>query len=171
MNHIAWWPTAAVLLTASVIDVRTRRIPNWLSMPFLAAGFAVRVFTCGVAGAEQSVAGIAIAAAAFGLLFYLRAMGMGDLKLAAGVGAWIGPGQLVFALTVSAMAGGVLAIGYAVCHGAFGRSAARTGDLLVHLCRSGPRPHVSIGLDRPGSLSIPYAPAIAAGTLLSFFAW
>ena len=107
MTHAdAWWPTVVVLLIAVAIDIRSRRIPNWLSLPFLVAGMAVSGFRGGLAGFERSIAGIGLAVVVTGILCYLRGMGMGDLKLMAGVGAWIGPGQLVLALVATGIAGG-----------------------------------------------------------------
>src|SRR5713226_3428625 len=110
MTHsVAWWPTFVVLGIAVVIDIRSRRIPNWLSLPFLAAGTVVSAWRGGLPDFAQSIAGIGLAVAVAGVLCYLRGMGMGDLKLFAAVGAWVGPGQLFFALIATGIAGGFLA--------------------------------------------------------------
>jgi len=170
MHSIAWWPSLAVLLVASGIDLRTRRIPNWLVVPFLLSGVAVRSIGGGLAGARQSLSGIALAVLLFGIPWFLKGMGMGDLKLAAGVGAWICPGQMLIAFVVTGMVGGVLAVGYALWRGCLGKSLDLTGDLLFHFARSGMRPHDQIRLGDRNAVSIPYAPAIAIGTLFSFFA-
>jgi prepilin peptidase CpaA len=61
----------------------------------------------------------------------------------AAIGAWIGPKQLLFAILITAMAGGLIAVGAAI-YGHF------SGDTWK-------------------SRKIPYAPAIAIGTLISFF--
>ena len=82
-------------------------------------------------GFERSIAGIGLAIAVTGVLCYLRGMGMGDLKLLAGVGAWIGPGQLVLALVATGIAGGFLAVGYALWHRSLGRSLDSTADLIA----------------------------------------
>jgi len=160
MHSIAWWPNFAVLVVASVIDVNTRRVPNWLVLPFLAAGIIVQISIGGWAGAGRSLGGIALASLLFGIPCFLGGMGMGDLKLAAGIGAWIGPGQLLFAFIVTSIAGGVLALGYAAWRGILGDSLSRTGSLLAG---EGSQGH------KKGP-SIPYVPAIAIGTLFSFFA-
>ena len=98
MHSIAWWPILALLVIATVVDIHSRRIPNWLVLPFLAAGVIVNTASYGVKGLGQSMGGIALAAAVTGVLCWLRGMGMGDLKLCAAVGAWIGPAQLGIAL-------------------------------------------------------------------------
>ena len=170
MNSIAWWPSLGVLLLASGIDLFTRRIPNWLVLPFLLSGIAVQSAVGGVLGAERSLAGAGTAVLLFALPCYLRAMGLGDLKLAAGVGAWIGPSQFLFAFIVTGMAGGVLAAFYTIWHKSLGRSLDRTGEILACLAHG----EFYRLRERPAGnskeLSIPYAPAIAIGTLFSFFA-
>jgi prepilin peptidase CpaA len=97
-------------------------------------------------------------------------MGMGDLKLAAGVGAWIGPGQLFLAFVVTGIVGGVFAVVYALRRGSLGRCLDGTSDLLAQFVSFRIRPHEQIRLDNSNTLSIPYAPVIAIGTLFSFFA-
>jgi len=41
MHWFAWWPTLIVLAVATFMDLRSRRIPNWLVLPFLLVGVAV----------------------------------------------------------------------------------------------------------------------------------
>src|SRR4051812_37143853 len=113
MNPIIVWPVFAMVSLAAAIDVRTRRIPNWLTMPFLIAGVVMNTILAGWTGLSRSLEGIALALLALGVLCILRTMGFGDLKLCAAAGAWIGPATLLFALVITAMAGGVLAIAYA----------------------------------------------------------
>jgi prepilin peptidase CpaA len=169
MNSIAWWPSVAILALASIIDLCTRRIPNWLSVPFLLAGLAVRCITSGAAGGAGSVAGIVVAIGLFGLPCLLRGMGMGDLKLAMGVGAWIGPKQLLMAFIITGIVGGIHAVLYGLWRGGLGRSLDRTGDLLAAWMRFRVPPRNGRDCRDPDALSIPYAPAIAIGTILSFF--
>jgi prepilin peptidase CpaA len=95
---------------------------------------------------------------------------MGDLKLFAAVGAWIGPGQLLVALIATGIAGGFLAAGYALWHRSLGKSLDGTGELLAGFGKTGLRPHATIALDNAQALKMPYAPAIAIGTMFSFFA-
>src|SRR5580700_4418999 len=41
IHSIAWWPTLIVVSVATVTDLRSRRIPNWLVLPFMVAGIVV----------------------------------------------------------------------------------------------------------------------------------
>src|ERR1017187_2209161 len=101
MHSIAWWPVLTLLAMATAVDIHSRRIPNWLVLPFLAAGVIANTASHGMKGLGQSMGGIALAAAVTGILCWLRGMGMGDLKLCAALGGWIGPGQLVTALVAT----------------------------------------------------------------------
>lgn len=163
---MALWPILLVLTIASWIDIRTRRVPNWITIPFLLAGFASQAIFSGPPGIWRACAGLVLAVAIYGVPCFFRAMGMGDLKLAAGVAAWIGPGQFLTASVLTAILGGVMAVVYSLWRGTLAGALERTGDLLKLQAQAGP----GMGSDAARAQSIPYAPAIAAGALLSFFA-
>lgn len=169
-HSIAWWPTLAVLAIATVTDLRSRRIPNWLVLPFLAAGIAVSVWQHGWSGLGQSLAGFALGAAAFGVLFFMGGMGMGDVKLMAAIGAWVGARQLLIAMVFTGLAGGLIALCWALSGGFIGELLTGSGDLIFGWKQRGLKPHPELVLSNPRARKMPYAPAIAIGTLLSFFA-
>src|SRR5208283_1033595 len=110
MRSIAWWPTLIVLAVATFTDLRSRRIPNWLVLPFMGAGIAVSVWFRGWHGMGQSAAGLALAALVLGVFCLMGGMGMGDVKLYVAIGAWIGPSQLSLAMAITALAGGMMAL-------------------------------------------------------------
>lgn len=170
MHSIAWWPTCAVMAVATFTDLRSRRIPNWLVAPFLVAGIVVSAWVHGWHGLGQSLAGFALGAAVFGLLFCVGGMGMGDVKLCAALGAWVGPWQLMIALVMTGLAGGVIALAWAAYRGLLGKLFAGSGELVFGIGQRGLRPHAELVLSNPAAHKIPYAPAIAIGALLSFFA-
>lgn len=170
MHSIAWWPTVVVLAVATFNDLRSCRIPNWLVLPFLVAGVAVSGWMRGWHGLEQSCLGITLGALVFGFFFWMGGMGMGDVKLCAAIGAWIGPAQLLLALVMTGMAGGVMVLCWAVVGGFVGELLNGTGDLIFGMKKRGLRPHPELVLDNPLARKLPYAPAIAIGTLFSFFA-
>lgn len=142
MNPNLWTPAMITVLVAAAIDARSRRIPNWLSVPSLVLGVVVSIALDGPAGWNRSLLGIALAAVFFGGQCWLGNMGMGDLKLGCAMGAWIGAPALLFALLITAMAGGLLATGY-----------------LLFAARSKSDAH-----------AIPYAPPMAVGVMVSMFA-
>jgi prepilin peptidase CpaA len=169
MHSIAWWPTVIVLAIATFTDVRDCRIPNWLVLPFLVAGVGVSGWMQGWHGVWQSFLGIGLGALVLGFFCWMGGMGMGDVKLCAAVGAWIGPAQLMVALVVMAMAGGIMALCWAIGGGFVGELFDGAGDLIFGLKKRGFRPHPELILDNPLTRKMPYAPAIAIGTLVSFF--
>ncbi len=169
MHSIAWWPVLAVLAVATFTDLRSRRIPNWLVYPFMLVGLCVSGWFHGVHGIFDSLEGFALGAVIFGILSMMGGMGMGDVKLLAGIGAWIGPSQLMVALVLTGMVGGVMALCWAIAGGFLGELFSGTGDLLVGMKDRGLRPHPTLTLGNPKARKMPYAPAIAIGTLISFF--
>jgi len=170
-NSIALWPTTLVLAIACFTDIRSRRIPNVVVVPFALAGLVADCLTHGWAGLGNGLEGILLAALVCGVFCYLRGMGMGDLKLCASIGAWIGPHQMLFALVVTFIAGAIIGLIWASCTGSLSRSLESTGDLLSGFAKDGVRPHDTIVLEKSPGLKIPYAPAIAIGTLFSFLAF
>lgn len=170
MHSLAWWPTLIVVLIATVTDIRSRRIPNWLVVPFLLAGVIVSAVTRGWSGLGQSLLGVLTAAVVLGILYWLGGMGMGDVKLCAAVGAWIGPAQLGMALVMMGIVGGVMAFGWALCGGFLKESLTGASDLLFGVGKRGLRPHETLVLSNPATRKMPYAPAIAIGVILSFLA-
>ena len=169
MHSIAWWPTLIVLAIATFTDLRSRRIPNWLVFPFLLAGIVVSGWLHGWHGIWQSLAGLGLAALLFGILFFMGGMGMGDVKLCAAIGAWVGPHQLLTALVLTGITGGIMAVCWAAAGGFLGDLFKGSGDLIFGLKDRGMRPHPELVLANPKTRKLPYAPAIAIGTLVSFF--
>jgi prepilin peptidase CpaA len=169
MHSIAWWPTVIVLGVATFTDLRSRRIPNWLVLPFLVAGVAVSAYLHGWHGIGQSLLGLGLGALVFGLLFVMGGMGMGDVKLCVAIGAWIGPSQLLTAMVLTGLAGGIMALCWAAYGGFLPDLFKGSGDLIFGLKKRGLRPHPELVLSNPMTHKMPYAPAIAIGTLISFF--
>jgi prepilin peptidase CpaA len=169
MHSIAWWPTVIVLAVATFTDLRSRRIPNWLVLPFMVAGIGVSGWMHGWHGIEQSFAGLGLGVLLLGVFCIMGGMGMGDLKLCAAIGAWIGPSQLILALVLTGVVGGVMAVCWAIAGGFLGELFSGTGNLLFGIKDRGLRPHPELVLDNPLARKMPYAPAIAIGTLVSFF--
>ena len=95
---------------------------------------------------------------------------MGDVKLCAAIGAWIGPQQLCLALVVTGIVGGLMAVMWAVSGGFLKQSLTGAGDLIFGIGKRGLRPHPTLALTNPAARKMPYAPAIAIGTIFSFFA-
>jgi prepilin peptidase CpaA len=145
MHSIAWWPTLFAVLPATVSDIRCC-IPNWLVFPFLLAGVIVSSYTLGWHGLGQSSFGILMAVVLMGLLYWLGGVGMGDVKLCAGIGARVGPNQLAVAPVVMGIAGGVMAVAWAAYGGFLKESLDGAGDRVFGMRKRGFRPHETLVL-------------------------
>jgi prepilin peptidase CpaA len=170
MHTLAWWPTLVVMTVATVTDLRYRKIPNWLVFPFMGLGLVVACWAHSWHGLGQSLEGFGLGVLIYGLLFMMGGMGMGDVKLVAAVGIWVGPMQLLTAMIITGLAGGVIALCMGIAGGYLKDSLKGTVRLISGFKENGLRPHPELSLERPGAHKMPYAPAIAIGTLLSFFA-
>jgi prepilin peptidase CpaA len=170
MRSFAWWPTLIVLAVAIFTDLRNRRIPNWLVIPFLLVGITASGWRHGWHGIGQSFAGLGLAVLIYGFLFWMGGMGAGDVKLCAAIGAWIGPGQLFIALVITGMAGGIMALGWAAYGGFMKELLTGTSDLVFGGKKSEIGTDSNLNIASSRARKMPYAPAIAIGTLLSFFA-
>ncbi|RYE75857.1 MAG: prepilin peptidase [Oxalobacteraceae bacterium] len=160
--------TAAVLLTAMLLlavrsDLGAHRIPNplvaWGTLSALAASMAPD----GI-GLAPALAGFFLGLLALLPLYVLRALGAGDVKLMAAVGAFIGPQSLPLALLATFIAGGFMTVLVALHHGTARRLMRNVRDMLCSAwwrlaCRETP------ALE-PAPISagkMPYALAIAVG--------
>jgi len=169
MNSFAWWPTLIVLAVATFTDLRSRRIPNWLVLPFLVIGISVSGLLHGWHGLGQSFEGLGLGLLIYGFLFWMGGMGAGDVKLCAAIGAWIGPDQLFIALVITGLAGGVMVLCWAAFGGFLKDLFTGTSSLVFGIKERGSLRDPELVLTNPRKRKMPYAPAIAIGTLISFF--
>lgn len=160
-----------VAAVACVTDLKSRRIPNWLTLSAAAGAFGFFLAGQGWHGLGWSAAGWAVGLAMFLPLFLLRGMGGGDVKLVAALGAWLGPLSAVWLVLYAAIAGGPLALGVAYSRGYVKEAFANVWGLLGYWRLAGVRPHPSLTLDAPGRRAprLPYALPIAAGLVLTLW--
>lgn len=143
-------------------DIRYRRIPNAIVVFVLLTGLAINALLGGTFGFLSALLGCVIA---FGLMLLLRlfgAMGAGDLKLFAAIGALIGVGLVPQTFLYVVLTGGAVA----ACYMLKRRGTKRTLRRLIHVLR---HPFHSKGIE-PSTLlqeSIPYGIAITIGSVIS----
>jgi prepilin peptidase CpaA len=149
------------LAVAVVTDVRSRRIPNWLTGAIAGAGFGL-AFGGGVVTPVQAALGLLT-----GLLLMMPghligATGAGDVKLMAAVGTMLGPDLAFRAFLYSAVAGGVFAVAVATQRGILTTTLQDAGRLVT--LPAGARQDI----ESPARANrFAYGPAIATGTLIS----
>jgi len=152
-----------VATVGAVKDVRGRRIPNWLTYSGGVAALLVRTILGGAPELRAGLAGMLLAGGIFYVLFLLVAMGGGDAKLMAAVGAWVGFAQVGTLLIVSAIAGGLLAAGYMLVHKRILETLRNIAELVRHHLTAGFEPHPMLNVRQAGALRLPYGLAIAIG--------
>src|SRR5262245_4291949 len=121
-----------IAIAAAACDLRMRRIPNLLTFGAAATGLIYHLVSGGFDGFGQSAAGWVIGALVFVVPFALRGLGGGDVKLLAALGAWIGPGDVVWLALYTGIAGGAMAIVVALANGYLRRAVGNIWMLLCH---------------------------------------
>jgi prepilin peptidase CpaA len=154
-----------VALVGAVSDVRSARIPNRLTYAALLAALPLRAALLGLAGLKSGAIGMLVAGGLFLLLFALGAMGGGDMKLMAAVGAWVGSAQVMTLILAAALAGGVLAIARMILSKNVGQTLRSTMQLIHYRCTSGLQPHPELNVQASESQRVPFGVAIAMGAL------
>ena len=150
-------------LAGAVTDVRTRRIPNWLTGSGMLFGLGLHLLAGGWRGLASATAAGMIAGAIF-LLFYLAGgMGAGDVKLITAVCCIAGPGALAGILLGTALLGGLFAIVLALLRRRLKDTFTNMGRLMLHHGSTGLRPHPELNVANSRTLRLPYGLAIAAG--------
>ena len=161
-------------------DVKARRIPNNIVFAGALAGLALNALlpagnglfseSFGSIGFLKSLAGWTVGLALLLPIYAMRAMGAGDVKLMAMIGAFVGPQAVVAVALLSMVAGGVLALLVAVFKGQVVQVVTNVYQIAMHsvfraLAGAGVR------VDSPAAPTgkLAYAIAIAAGTGLQIY--
>jgi prepilin peptidase CpaA len=159
----------ALLMAAAVIDWRTYRIPNWLTVGGMAFGAAYNTAfpPAGQYGILFALAGLGCGLIVFLPLYALRIMGAGDVKLMAMVGAFVGLPGIFSAVLYTLIVGGAAALGMAIYRRAFRRMASNVIDItqsLMIAAIAGYRPPSAME-GRASIGKLPYGISIAVGTI------
>jgi prepilin peptidase CpaA len=160
----------ALLVWAAAQDVRTRRIRNWLTLSLAWGGLISSLFVAGGVTPMQSVGGLLVGFALPFVLFALGALGGGDVKLLAGVGAWVGPVNVMIVFAVAALVGMVIVLVQSIAQGRLVTLFRNSTVLLInlwhvqdvgtaHLSETG---KACRSVERP----LPYAVPVLAATVL-----
>jgi len=158
-------------------DVRQRRIPNWLTLAGICAGigfntllpegFGFASVLPGAIGLRHALAGLGVGLGVMLPLYLLRAMGAGDVKLMAMVGAFLGPRATLGVVLMTFIAGGILILAVVLRRKSLGQLFSNLRAMLL----SG---FLKLMLHEPPVLEpapasagrMPYGLAIAAGTVI-----
>jgi len=176
------WCYAALALTlvmAVESDLREHRIPNVVVLLMLCGGVLLNsvgpangregLFSHfpGALGAAQALLGVLVGLALFLPMYLGRAMGAGDVKLLAALGAYAGPVEIISLALCILVAGGVLAVARMLWTG---KSRAVLGNVKLVLGGLGGLSGRSFDPVTQSAERMPYALAFAGG-LLAYAYW
>ena len=169
-DPVALLTTVAFVATvgaAGILDLRTRRIPNRLTVGSLLLALVLSA-AAGFGALSDSLMGAGLGLAVGVVLFAARALGGGDGKLLVAVGAFLGLSRLPGALLLIGILGGFLGLGEAIRRGVILPSLYNAVSMLkrwVTFRRGGE----GRTLESPGAVTVPYGVAIALGAIAWWF--
>ncbi len=172
------WAVSITLVAAALIDGYKLKVPNWITFPMVIGGWIFSAVYCGVTGLGfWSGLGCSLLGTAVGLglllpVYAIGGMGAGDVKLLAGVGAWVGATHTLWAFVVSVFVGGAIALGMMIFRGKWRRHQSLFLMILteIFVVRS-PGQLSALAAERKSSMMLlPYGIPIAIGSI-AYFAW
>ena len=124
-------------LWIALVDLRTHRIPNYLTLATLLTGLGFQLAFHGLGGLVDGLLGMALGFAFLILPYAWGGMGAGDVKALAALAAWLGPAHTLFLFCYMGIAGGVIALGVLWWRGLLWHKLRRGWTVLLNLvlCR------------------------------------
>jgi prepilin peptidase CpaA len=164
------WLVTVTLIVAAIIDGYKLKVPNWITFPMITSGWAISALSYGWEGFGWSLVGTAVGLALLLPAYAIGGMGAGDVKLLAGVGAWVGGTTTLYAYCVSAIIGGLIAVGMVLYrrawHQHYGQFFAIWNEMVTI---RDPEKLSTIAAERKSRmLLLPYGIPIALGTIAYF---
>lgn len=168
-----------LVVLALIKDLRVRRIPNKLTIPFAVIGLIVNTILDFPGGLRTALMGLLVGFLVFIIPYAMKAFGAGDVKLMSALGALTDWRSILFIGLFSAVAGGIIVTASKVASGSFGGTLRRAGHLLAFYLFSilalvvpvptirSKREKFRIDTSDKKNDYIPYALAIAAGSILT----
>ena len=167
-TEIIWALSLMFTLTAAGLDLRTRRIPNWLTVSAFSVGLIMHTIIGGWRGTLFSLSGAALALVLLLPPVLIRVLGAGDWKLMGAVGAVVGPVLMLFILGVSIFAVGLMAMVQMVRARRVVETFRNMWVLFRGFFTFGLKANAQVSLDTPHAMKLPFGVAVALATLLCF---
>jgi prepilin peptidase CpaA len=169
-TQMIWALTILLTALAAFVDFRSRKIPNWLTVPAFVAGITLRTALFGWPGAKSALEGIGLALLLLLPLVLLRALGAGDWKLMGAVGAFLGPLMFLFVLLGSILISGLMAVVEMARTKRIRETLHNMWVLVQGFFTFGLRANPKISLDNPELLKLPFGVAVALATVACYCA-
>jgi prepilin peptidase CpaA len=166
------WLVTIVLILAAVIDGFELKVPNWVTYPFIISGWIYGFAAFGWEGLGWSLLGTVVGLALLLPAYAIGGMGAGDVKLLAGVGAWILIQNTVNSFFVSAVVGALMAVAMVIARRSWKKHQDQFWLILNEIMViKNPDKLAEIAAERkPRMLLLPYGIPIAIGTI-GYFLW
>ncbi|MGQ9920356.1 MAG: A24 family peptidase [Desulfobacca sp.] len=164
----SWSPLLLSLVMAGW-DLRTRRIPNFLTFGGALAGIVFQTIFLGWSGLGQALAGMALGLLLLLLPYVLGGMGAGDVKALAALGAWLGPGGIFSVFCYMGLAGGLLSLAVLLWTGKLWHYLRQGWLRLVNFLLLRGQQKILLETITPGNaktVGIPYGVAICLGMVM-----
>jgi prepilin peptidase CpaA len=167
------WVVTITLVVAAIIDGVQLKVPNWLTFPMIASGWMYGYTMSnhpGWEGLMWSLLGTAVGLAVLLPPYCVGGMGAGDVKLMAGVGAWMGGEVTLYAFAATALVGGVIAICMVLYRGAWNKHKNQFWTIVNEIATvKDPEKLAEIAAERkPRMFLLPYGIPIAIGSIAYF---
>jgi prepilin peptidase CpaA len=157
----------AVALTAAAMDLRFRRIPNWLTLSGVLLGIGLNLLLgSSDYNWRSALMGLGLAFGVYFPLYLLRGMGAGDVKLMSAIGALVGPGNWLIIFILGNVFGFFAAILLLLSKGSFWGTLRNVGQVLYELVHFRP-PYLrraELDLNHPKAVTMPHGLAVAVGS-------
>jgi len=150
----------AGMAAAALFDLLSRRIPNALNVAIFAGGVVAHTIYGGPSGLGVSLGGAALTFGALLLLFRVGWIAGGDVKLAAAIGAWLGPERGLEAIVLGLAGGGVLALVITLLGGRALRAEVLENLKFAFFTQRDPQPP-----RRPAAQKVPLGVALGAAAV------
>jgi prepilin peptidase CpaA len=166
------WLVSIILVEAAIIDGRQLRVPNWLTFHFLVGGLLFAWWREGGPGLLWSLEGALVGLATLLPLYAIGGMGAGDVKLMAGLGAWVGPSIALGAFVTSTVVGALMALAMVIYSGKLVEHAAMFVVIVREIVQIRNPTELSerAAERKPRMLLLPYGIPMAVGSI-SYMAW
>src|SRR4029077_19837349 len=153
--------------TAGIYDLGYRRIPNWLVLGGLALVVRMNTVLSKLTGLAAAGEGLGLALLIYFPLYLLRAMGAGDAKLMAAVGAIVGPGNWLVLFITTAILGGLFGVILLLFKGRISKTFWNMGWILhemLHM-RAPYKSSEELDVRSDRAVRMPHGAVIALGSL------
>jgi prepilin peptidase CpaA len=167
-QQLIWTLSLLLAAFAGLVDYRTRKIPNWLTISGIGLGIGVNAMVGGWPGCKASLLGAGLALGLLLPLVLLRALGAGDWKLMGAVGALMGWRMMLVVLVFSILAAGLMAVLSTIRTKRMISTLKNIWILMQGFVTFGLRPNPDVSLDNPALIKLPFGVAVAAATVTCY---